>query len=600
MELAPGTILLGKYRIEELIGTGGMGNVVRASHLYLQQAVAIKILLPQMVESESTVQRFLREAQAAVKLKSEHSARVMDVGTTPDGAPFMVMEYLDGNDLNQILRHHGPQLPPIVVDLMLQACEGIAEAHALGIIHRDIKPSNFFITRRPDGSMLLKILDFGISKTPVGYDDLTGTQMVIGTPSYMAPEQMKSGRSADPRSDIWSIGVVMYQLLTGLTPFTGESYADLVLKVGLEPPAPILVPLPNGLGEVVLRCLEKDPKRRFQNVGELARMLAPYATDPLSAAQAANSAARTLEQRGAQLSSQGSPFTSGGGLAPPTPLSPAQLTPHSWPQSQGSSLSQGAGQVTVGARSNRGLLIAGIVSLCVVAGVGGYAISQASRGDRSHDGPHVMAPAATPAAQPPVAPETTAVDTTAADKTAADKAAADKAAADKTAADKAAADKAAADKAAADKAAADKAAADKTAADKATAHAEAPAPAHADESSSDSPRLWKAAPPTPTIIEHPAEAKAKTEAKPEARPESKQLVDAAQLPSDETGDTKPVRRAKPSDAKQTGDKPASAKVAADAKPSTRPATDAKPSGAKSTKVKQTKPKSGDDLFDSRH
>jgi eukaryotic-like serine/threonine-protein kinase len=222
VELAPGTILLGKYRIDELIGTGGMGNVVRASHLYLQEAVAIKILLPQMAESESTVQRFLREAQAAVKLKSEHSARVMDVGTTPDGAPFMVMEYLEGNDLNQILRHHGPQLPQIAVDLMVQACEGIAEAHALGIIHRDIKPSNFFITRRPDGSMLLKILDFGISKSPVGYGELTGTQTVIGTPSSMPPEQMKSGRSADPRSDIWSIGVVIYQLLTGRTPFTGS------------------------------------------------------------------------------------------------------------------------------------------------------------------------------------------------------------------------------------------------------------------------------------------------------------------------------------------------------------------------------------------
>ena len=247
MELAPGTILLGKYRIDELIGAGGMGSVVRASHLYLQEPVAIKILLPQMVESEQTVQRFLREAQAAVKLKSEHSARVMDVGTTPDGAPFMVMEYLEGNDLNQILRHHGPQLPPVACDLMLQACTGIAEAHALGIIHRDIKPSNFFITRRPDGSMLLKILDFGISKTPVGYSDLTGTQTVIGTPSYMAPEQMKSGRAADPRSDIWSIGVVMYQLLTGRTPFTGESYADLVLKVGLEPPEPLAVPLNEAL-----------------------------------------------------------------------------------------------------------------------------------------------------------------------------------------------------------------------------------------------------------------------------------------------------------------------------------------------------------------
>ena len=403
MELAPGTILLGKYQIEGLIGTGGMGHVVRAQHLYLHQPVAIKLLLPEMAESASTVQRFLREAQATVKLRSEHIARVMDVGTTETGIPFMVMEFLDGNDLNQILRHHGPQAPAIVVDLMLQACEGIAEAHALSIIHRDIKPSNFFITRRPDGSMLLKILDFGISKTPVGYDELTGTQTVIGTPAYMPPEQMKSGRAADPRSDIWSIGVVMYQLVSGRPPFAGESYAELVLKVGLEPPAPMPVPLPAGLGDIILRCLEKDPAQRHQNVGELARMLAPYATDPISAAQSATRAARILQQRSSQ-GLQGLPITVGGGLTAPIPISPAQLTPRSWPPSQSTSVSRGVGQVTSGPRSGRGWLIACVAGLCVLAGGGGYAISQLSRSDRGE--PHVLAP--TPAAQPAAATPTAA------------------------------------------------------------------------------------------------------------------------------------------------------------------------------------------------
>jgi serine/threonine protein kinase len=406
VELAPGTILLGKYRIDELIGSGGMGNVVRASHLYLRQAFAIKIMLPQMAESDSTKQRFLREAQATVRLKGEHCARVMDVGVTPEGAPFMVMEFLDGNDLNQILRHHGPQVPPIVVDLMLQACEGIAEAHALGIVHRDIKPSNFFITRRPDGSMLLKILDFGISKAPVGQDELTATQTVLGTPSYMAPEQMKSGRGADPRSDIWSIGVVMYQLLTGRTPFMGESYAELVLKVGLEPPAPILVPLPDGLGGVVLRCLEKDPATRFQNVGELARLLAPYASDPIAASQSAGRTIRILQHRGAAPGMQGTPLTSGGGLTAPGPISPVQLTPRSWPPSQHTSLSQGAGQVTYPTRGNRGLLIAGVASLCILAGVGGYAISQATKSSNTRNEPHVDAPAMRPDTSPARQPAT--------------------------------------------------------------------------------------------------------------------------------------------------------------------------------------------------
>jgi eukaryotic-like serine/threonine-protein kinase len=415
VELEPGSILLGKYRIDELIGAGGMGNVVRASHLYLHQPVAIKLLLPEMTASHSTVQRFLREAQATVKLRSEHIARVMDVGTTPEGVPFMVMEFLDGNDLNQILRHHGPQQPAIVVDLMLQACEGIAEAHALGIVHRDVKPSNFFITQRPDGSMLLKILDFGISKTPIGYDELTGTQTVIGTPSYMAPEQMKSGKSADPRSDIWSIGVVMYQLITGRVPFSGESYAELVLKVGLEPPAPILVPLPPGLGDVVMRCIEKDPAQRYQSVGELARSLAPFATDPAGAAQSAARALRILQARGSLQGMQASPLAAGGGLAVPIPISPAQLTPRSWPPSQATSVSQGAGQVTVRTRSARGWLIASVAALCVLAAGGGYAISQLSRPDDSARETRVHAPlpqaasvpaAAAAAAAPSTAPST--------------------------------------------------------------------------------------------------------------------------------------------------------------------------------------------------
>jgi serine/threonine-protein kinase len=409
VELEPGTILLGKYRIDALIGTGGMGNVVRASHLFLHQPVAIKILLPSMAEDASTVQRFLREAQATVKLKSEHSARVIDVGTSPDGTPFMVMEFLDGNDLNQILRHHGPQQAAIVVDLMLQACEGIAEAHALGIIHRDIKPSNFFITRRTDGSMLLKILDFGISKTPVGYDELTGTQMVLGTPQYMAPEQMKSGRFADPRSDIWSIGVVIYQMLVGRPPFAGESYADLVLKVGLEPPEPIAIPLPTGLADVVMRCLEKDPKLRFQNVGELARHIAPFATDPISSAQTAARVARILQQRSMQI---GGPNTlMQGGLSGAIPISPAQMTPGSWPASQPTSLSQGVGQVTLGTRGGRGWIIAGLAALSVVAGAGGYAISQLSHQDPSANAPAAVSePAAPPppAAVTPPAPATVA------------------------------------------------------------------------------------------------------------------------------------------------------------------------------------------------
>jgi eukaryotic-like serine/threonine-protein kinase len=401
--LAPGSILLGKYRVEDVIGTGGMGRVVRAQHLYLQQQVAIKILLPEMAQDASTVSRFLREAQATVQLKSEHIARVIDVGTLADGTPLMVMDYLTGNDLNQILRHHGPQTPPVVCDLMLQACEGIAEAHAAGIVHRDIKPSNFFITQRPDGSMLLKILDFGISKTPVGLTELTGTQAVLGTPTYMAPEQMKSGRDADARSDIWSMGIVMYQLLNGRPPFGGESYAHLVLQVNSEPPSPMHVPLPAGLGEVILRCLEKDPRQRHQNVGELARMLAPFATDPVSASLSATRATRILQHKSGGPATL-SPLTAGGGLATPMPLSPAQLTPRTWPPP--SSISQGSGQVTYQVRNPRGWLIGGATAIVLLAGLGGYAVNELTKDDKAPRHEEAQAPAAepTPAPPPPPAP----------------------------------------------------------------------------------------------------------------------------------------------------------------------------------------------------
>ena len=392
MELTPGTVLLGKYRVDDQLGIGGMARVVRATHLFLQQAVAIKVLLPEMVENDSTVARFLREAQATVKLRSEHIARVQDVGTFEDGTPFMVMEYLDGNDLNQILRHHGPQSPSVVVDLMLQACEGICEAHANGIVHRDIKPSNFFITRRPDGSMLLKILDFGISKAPVGYDDLTGSQAVLGTPTYMAPEQMKSGKSADPRSDIWSLGVVMYQLLNGRPPFVGETYAELILKVGGEAPTPMHVALPAGLGEIIYRCLEKSPSARFQDAAELARSLAPFATDPTMGAQSALRASRILTT--VRNSRVGIPLAGVSDLATPVPIAPAQMPSYS---TAGSSLSHGRGQATAVTKGGRGWMVAGITALVIIAGAGGFFASRMTKSEAT--------PAATaPPAQPLVTP----------------------------------------------------------------------------------------------------------------------------------------------------------------------------------------------------
>jgi eukaryotic-like serine/threonine-protein kinase len=284
-----GSVLAGRYRIDRVLGQGGMGIVVQATHLQLHQPVAIKFLLPEVLGNQQVVQRFVREAQAAVRLRSEHVARVIDVGTLETGAPYMVLEYLDGSDLSNFPRN---QLTVgRIVDLVLQACEALAEAHSLGIVHRDIKPANFFVTWRADGTPLLKVLDFGISKMPAGGDSsLTATQTVMGTPAYMSPEQMKASRDVDHRSDIWSLGIVLYELLQGAPPFGGETFSAMILKVVTEPLPRLAISLPGDLDSVIYRCLEKDPARRFQNVGELAQALARYAS---STTQAAISVQRT-------------------------------------------------------------------------------------------------------------------------------------------------------------------------------------------------------------------------------------------------------------------------------------------------------------------
>ncbi|HUH02702.1 MAG TPA: protein kinase [Kofleriaceae bacterium] len=273
-----GEVLAGKYRIERVLGEGGMGLVCAAMHEHLRQRVAIKFLLPAALARQETVARFLREARAAVQLKSQHVGRVIDVGTLETGAPYIVMEYLEGCDLSEL---RGPQaLPPHeVVDYVLQACEALAEAHALGIIHRDIKPANLFVTRQPDGSALVKVLDFGIAKvSPLDADfDMTKTQAVMGSPGYMSPEQLRSTRDVDVRADIWSLGVVLYELMAGRAPFVADSFSDLCIKIAMDPPPPLVAPhVSPDLAQVVARCLEKDPSARFSNVAELAAALAPF------------------------------------------------------------------------------------------------------------------------------------------------------------------------------------------------------------------------------------------------------------------------------------------------------------------------------------
>lgn len=283
-EVEAGQLLAGKYLVERVIGRGGMGAVVVAVHQRLNERVAIKVLSK---VNEDAVLRFQREARVAARIRSEHVAHVMDMGELESGAPYIVMEYLEGEDLAALLKQNGRLAVEEAVDFLLQACVALADAHLLGVIHRDLKPANLFCARRSDGKRVIKVLDFGISKltdaaAPADLDGtpITLTATTMGTPLYMSPEQMRSAKSVDVRSDIWSLGIILFELLAGEPPFRGESFADVAVNVASKP-LPALSSyrsdLPRGLEWVVRRCLEKDCERRFASVAELAHALEPFA-----------------------------------------------------------------------------------------------------------------------------------------------------------------------------------------------------------------------------------------------------------------------------------------------------------------------------------
>ena len=274
-------MLRGKYRLESKLGEGGMGEIWLATHVRLNQKVAIKRLLD--VGSPAAVERFLREARTAATLTSDHVVRIIDVDEAEDGAPFFVMEHLEGQDLSELLKQKGPLPPEEACRLVLEACEGLAEAHSRGVIHRDIKPANLFLAERANGTRIVKILDFGISKIEVAEGvGLTTTARIMGSPKYMSPEQMRATRDVDARTDIWSLGIVLYQLLSNRLPFTGAVPVALAAAVMIDAPTP-LEGVPPELERIVMRCLEKEPGARFATVVELAQALAPLAGDPLLA-----------------------------------------------------------------------------------------------------------------------------------------------------------------------------------------------------------------------------------------------------------------------------------------------------------------------------
>jgi serine/threonine-protein kinase len=381
-----GDLIAGKYRVEGVIGIGGMGVVVSARHEQLDQRVAIKLVRDQALHSEGGVQRFLREARAAAKLKSEHAARVLDVGTFASGAPYMVMEFLDGADLGQVLEQRGPLPVELAAEWIAQACEALAEAHAAGIVHRDLKPQNLFVAHTVGGAAMIKVLDFGVSKSIEamggGRGALTRTRAMLGSPLYMAPEQMRSSRDVDARADVWALGIVLFELLTRRWPFEAETLPELCLKVVSDPPQSLseLRPdVPDAMVRIVERCLEKEAERRFANAAELAIALEPLVPP---GSRMVVERARLAMANPRRLTTPVETRTLEGSLTAETDKAPTRAgpTPAAW------GAKGGARTMT-----KRGLALWTSAAVLVVGGAVGAAVL--SRGDRSAQPP----PGATPA-----------------------------------------------------------------------------------------------------------------------------------------------------------------------------------------------------------
>lgn len=277
-----GEVFAGRYRITGVLGAGGMGYVLAAEHLLLRELVAIKMLRPEQLTDATRVERFLREGRAAVKIHSDHVARVLDVAELPDGRPYLVMEHLEGADLGTLLEERGPLPIPLAVDYVLAACEALAEAHAMGTVHRDLKPSNLFLARCADGEERVKVLDFGISKLSSLDEDaltLTRTSAILGSPQYMSPEQLKGARDVDARADVWALGVILFELVSGERPFEAETIAELgALVLSGRPPwlAQVAPHVPPDLAAIVATCLRRDRDKRFVDLADFATALGPF------------------------------------------------------------------------------------------------------------------------------------------------------------------------------------------------------------------------------------------------------------------------------------------------------------------------------------
>jgi serine/threonine-protein kinase len=374
---ATGDIIADKYEVVDVLGAGGVAYVISALHLELGEMVALKFLRPESLVHEEVVARFASEARAVARIKSEHVAHVFDVGSLPEGGPFIVMEYLEGKDLANVLAERGKLPIKVAVDYVMQTCEALACAHAGGIVHRDIKPENLFLTQQAGSVECIKVLDFGISKSALGVDALGGarkhakTMLPMGTPGYMSPEQIRACGTVDARTDIWALGCVLYELLTGATAFDAPTQMQLsaaILERNIRPLRKLLPEAPAELEAILNKCLEKDVEARFHDVAELARVLYPFG----------QRRSRLSAERCAQMlhAAHGGGLVEFNSVAPPPSL-PARIdTPK--PVSTGSPAALSLAEPQPPAKKSRTLpfVIAGMVAATLA--LAGFHFSQTS------------------------------------------------------------------------------------------------------------------------------------------------------------------------------------------------------------------------------